>query len=224
MISWTPIPSNFARRSRIVSGLPISAPDGFTVGFEYGELVLDRLLIAKHVTGIGVLRHQFEGHLLAATADQDGDMRLLNALGLVDRTTHLVVAALEDGFFLRPHGQDHLHGLAETTQALSSIGKVVAISAVLVLVPAGPDAESESPLGEHIDRAGHFGEQGGIAIAGAGDRLADADTPGITRHGGGGRPALKRDFLRGPWGRMKVIDQPGGREPDFVGSLGHLTS
>jgi hypothetical protein len=74
---------------------------------------------------------------------------------------------------------------------------------------------------EHIDRAGHFCEQGGITIAVAGDRLANADTSGITCQGGSGRPALKRDFLQWPWDRMKVIDKPGGRKTCFVGSLGH---
>ncbi len=133
----------------------------------------------------------------------------------------LVILTLKDRFFLSPHGQDHLDGLAEAPQALSSIGIVVAIGAILVLMPASSDAEGESPVREHIDRAGHFGEQGGIAIAVARDCLTNTDAPGITRQGGGGRPALKRDFLRWPWGRMKVIDKPGGRETDFVGSLGH---
>src|SRR6266567_8819535 len=52
---------------RAVDALVI-APDGFTVGFEHGKLVLDRLQIAKHVTGIGVLRDQFESHLFTSTA------------------------------------------------------------------------------------------------------------------------------------------------------------
>jgi hypothetical protein len=196
---------------RAVDALVI-APDGFTVGFEHGELVLDRLQIAKHITGIGVLRDQFEGHLLAATANQDRDMRLLDPLGLVDRAMYLVVFALEDGFFLRPHCQDHLHRLAETPQARSRIRIVVAIAAILVFVPASPDTEVKSPVREHIDCARHFGEQSGIAIAVARDRLTNADAPGITRQGGGGRPALKRDFLRWPWGCMKVVDKPGRRE------------
>ena len=128
------------------------------MGFEYGELVFDRFQVAKYITGISELRNQFEGHLFATTTDQDGDMRLLDSLGLVDRAVYLVVFSLENCFFLSPHGQDHLHSLTETLQALSSIRIVVAIAAVLMLVPASPNAEVESPVRKDIDRAGHFGE------------------------------------------------------------------
>ena len=38
---------------------------------EHSELVLDRFQIAKHITGIRVLRDQFECHLFTTTTDQD---------------------------------------------------------------------------------------------------------------------------------------------------------
>src|SRR6266700_8147886 len=106
-------------------------------------------------------------------------MWLLDPFGLVDGAAHLVVFALEDCFFLSPHGQEHLHRLTKTPQAVSRIRKVVAIGAILLLVPAGSDAKGEPSMREHIDCAGHFGEQSRIAIAVAGDRLANTDTPGI---------------------------------------------
>ena len=39
-------------------------------------------------------------------------MQFLDSLGLVDRAAYLIVFALKDRFFLGPHGQNHLHGLA----------------------------------------------------------------------------------------------------------------
>src|SRR5436305_10013078 len=123
-------------------------------------------------------------------------MRLLDPLRLVDRAAYLVVVSLEESLFLSPHSQNHLYGLAELPQAFRSSGIVVAmpIGAVLLLVPPGPDTTGESAMREGIDCAGHFREQRGIAIAIASDRLANADTPGIARHGCGGGPALKRHF------------------------------
>src|SRR5713226_6229716 len=139
-------------------------------------------------------------------------MRLLSPLGLVDRAAYLVVFPLEDRLFLGPHGQDHLDGLAQMPQAVSSVGKVVAIGAVLLLVPPGPDATDESPMREHIDRARHFCEQGGMAIAVAGDRLTNADAPGVTRNGCCGDPALERRLARASRTRMKVITEPSRRK------------
>src|SRR5258708_39974992 len=146
-------------------------------------------------------------------------MRFLDPLWLIDGTMDLVILTLKDRFFLSPHGQDHLHRLAEVPQALSSIGIVVAIGTILVLMPAGPNAEGESPVREHIDRAGHFGEQGGIAIAVARDCLTSTDAPGITCQAGGGRPALKRDFLGLPRGRMEVIHNGAGPHRALTSSV-----
>lgn len=47
----------------------VVAPDGFTVLFEHGELALDRLKVAEYIAGVSVLSYQFEGYLLATTAD-----------------------------------------------------------------------------------------------------------------------------------------------------------
>ena len=90
-----------------------------------------------------------------------------------------------------------------------------------MFVPTSSDAKVKPPVREDIDSAGHFRKQGGIAIAIARDRLADADTLCVACNGCGGRPALKRDFLRRLRNRVKVIDKPGGLETHFVGSLGN---
>src|SRR5579859_3112597 len=108
--SWTPASSSSARRWRIVSGVPISAPapterfrssagifarlriclgdrteessgavdalviapDGRAVLFDHSELMLDGLQITIDITGIGVLRNQFESNLFDLDSEKNG--------------------------------------------------------------------------------------------------------------------------------------------------------
>lgn len=122
-------------------------------------------------------------------------MWLLHAFGLIDGAAHLIVFSLEDRLFLRPHGKDHLHRLAQMTQAIGRIGIVVSVGAILVFEPARTNPEVQSSVREDIYCTGHFSKERGIAIAIAGDHLANADTAGIARNGRGGGPALKSHFL-----------------------------
>src|SRR5579875_940965 len=125
-----------------------------TVLFEHSELVFNRLKIATHVAGIAVLRNQFESDFLAPTTDQQRNMWLLDAFGLIDRTIDMIIFPLEDSFFLRPQRQNDLDSLAQIAQALRSVGIVVAIGAIFVLIPAGTDAKIEAPVAQHVHGAG----------------------------------------------------------------------
>lgn len=109
-----------------------------------------RLRIAKDVAGIGIACDQPQRHLFAATTDQDGNMRLLHAFGLIDRAAHMIVLALENRFFLGPHRANHLHRLAKTPQPLRGVGVVVAIATILVFTPARADAKVEPPMTQHV--------------------------------------------------------------------------
>src|SRR6266700_421977 len=170
------------------------------------ELMLDGIEVATDVARIAVLRDQLEGDFLAAAADEHRNVWLLHAFGLIDGPAHLVVLALEGCLFLRPHGEDDLYGFAQVAQAFGGIGVVVAVGAILVLVPARADAKVESSVAHYIDGTGHFRQQSRVTIAVAGDHLADADTFGIACQGGGGGPGLKSQFLRGLWDSVKVVN------------------
>src|SRR6266849_2114786 len=76
---------------------------GLAMLFEHGKLLLHGGRIITHVAGIGVLRHQLERHLLAITPDQQRDMWFLDALGLINCTTHPIIVALEVRLLLGPH-------------------------------------------------------------------------------------------------------------------------
>src|SRR5258708_8326309 len=76
---------------------------GLAMLFKHGKLLLHGGRIITHVAGIGILRHQLERHLLTITPDQQRNMWLLDALGLVNGTTHLVIRALEVCLLLTPH-------------------------------------------------------------------------------------------------------------------------
>jgi len=115
------------------------------------------------------LRHQLERHLLATTANQQGDMRLLDPFGLVDRATYLVVLAFKDRFFLCPHSQDYLNGITQAAQTFSCVRILIAIGAIFVLKPACSNTKVQASVAENIDCAGHFGEQSRITITVAGD-------------------------------------------------------
>src|SRR5258706_11407321 len=199
----------------------VIASDGRAVFFEHGELLLDGLQIAVDITGIAILRDQFERHFLATAANQQGDMRFLHTFGLVDGTAYLVKVAFKDRFFLGPHSQNHLHRFAQAAQAVRSIGIIIAVGAVFVLEPTGAYAEIEPPVREHIDCAGHLREQGRVTIPVARDRLTNAHRLRITRQRRCGGPTLERYFLRWARNGMELIDQPDRGETRLVGCLGH---
>src|SRR5579863_4568174 len=99
-----------------------------------------------NIAGIAVLRHQLERHLFAAAADEQGDVRLLDTLRLVDGSIDMIIFALEDRFVLRPHCQDDLYSFAQVAQAFGRVGIVVAIGAIFMFVPTSADTEIESPM------------------------------------------------------------------------------
>src|SRR5216683_3049358 len=191
----------------------------FAMLFEHGKLLFHGGRIITHVAGIAVLRHQFQRDFLAAAANQQRDMWLLDALGLVNSATHLIILAFKGGLFLRPHGANDLDRFAQIAQALRRIRIVVAVSAVLVLIPTCSNTEIEPSVTEYINGARHLCQQRGMAIAIARDHLADAYGSGITRQRSRGHPAFKRHFRRRVWNRVKVVNQPGGSETHLVSRL-----
>ncbi len=95
------------------------ASGGLAMPFEYGELVPDGRQIARHVTGICVLRDQFERDLFTVAPNQQGNMRVLHPFGLIDGAMCLIIVTFKNGFFLLPHRQYDLDRFAQLAQTLS---------------------------------------------------------------------------------------------------------
>src|SRR5438270_11150172 len=106
-------------------------------------------------------------------------MRLLHTLWLIDGSTYLIIFALKMRLFLFPHRENHLESLAQVSKPSRGIKGVVAISVIFMLVPSCSNAEIQSSMRQHVNRASHFCQQRGIAIAVTSGHLPDADTFGI---------------------------------------------
>src|SRR5581483_6081554 len=111
---------------------------------------------AKAVPGVGVLRGDPQGDLLALAADEDR-----NGAAHGGRAV-LGPALLDDG-------QRRL----QVVQTGRRGAELVAVVAVLALEPAGANAEREATAADVVDGGGHFREQRGVAVAVAGDHAAD---------------------------------------------------
>src|SRR5438094_245375 len=137
-------------------------------------------------------------------------MRFLCPFGLVDGTSDLIVGPFKGGFVLRPHRQDDLNRLAQTTQALTCTRIGVAIATILVLVPTRSDTQFKTAMTEYIDSAGHLCKQRWIAIAVTGHDLTNAHTFRVASQGGDARPSFKGHLLDGWRDGMEVCVEHDG--------------
>ena len=141
----------------------------------------------------------------------------MHAFGLVYRAPDLVILALERGIGLFPHGMEHLQGFTQHAQPLRTIGEGVAVGLILLLVPAGADAEVEASVAQHVDGRGHLSEQSWGPVAVAGHHLAYAHPGGLAGQGRRGYPALEIGFQGGRGHGVEVVVQPYGVEPEPFG-------
>src|SRR5215210_2493152 len=123
--------------------------------------------------------HQPQRDLLAAAPDPERWVGLLHALRLVYGPVYRVELALEDRLVLGPHAVNYLASLPEHPHPHRYLGEAVAVGAPLVLVPAGAEPEEEPPIAHHVDRRGHLGQERRVAVAVAGDHLADLHSFGV---------------------------------------------
>ena len=166
--------SNDTERSYRTVNAIVVAPDSLAMLFEHREFVLKRGKITRYVTGIAVLRHQFQRDLLTTACNQQGNMRFLDAFRLIDSSMYLVILALNVCLLLGPHRQNNLDRFAQLPQACWSIRILVAIGAILVLVPASPDAKVQTPMTQHVHRTRHLRQQRRSAITITGHHLTNA--------------------------------------------------
>ena len=184
----------------------VVAPDLAAVRLEHLLLVgIGRRVPEAVVPPVRVLGHRAQQVLLAVTAHQDGRHRVgaRLAVGAGD----LIVLTLVAGGGVAPHPADELDGLAELCDAHAGGRERPAVGAVLLLVPARPDAQDDAPARQRLGGRRHLGEVRGIAEAVA-QHLVAAELVRIAgQRVGEERPAL-RDRMR------RVLDVI--REPERV--------
>src|SRR3954454_19484368 len=154
---------------------------------EYGVLVRQRLGVAEAVPDVRVLGDQLQRLLLTAAADQHRDVP-------GRRRVQLGPALLDP----RPR-------LAEGVQPAARSTELVAVLVVVLLEPAGSDAEDQPAVTDVVDRARHVGEQVGVAVGVAGDQRAYLDPLGGLGPGSQHGPALEVQALGLPAERVEVV-------------------
>ena len=111
---------------------------------------------ARRVPHVRVQRGDPQRPLRARAADPDRRVGPLHRLRLGDRVLQLVVLALEGGARLRPQRPDDLHAFLQPVGSLVPRAELQPQHGVLVLRPAGADAELQPPAGQVVDRDGHL--------------------------------------------------------------------
>src|SRR5438132_1981242 len=91
-------------------------------------------------------RHRQRLWAVGADHDRDRHVRPWLAVGILD----LVVRAVIGGRRLGPHGAQDLDRLAHLRYAGAAARIFVVVGAVLLLVPAGADAQDEASAGQHL--------------------------------------------------------------------------
>ena len=135
--------------------------DGRTVLIEDVQFVGCFFRSAEAIPHIGILGHQFQGHLFATPTNQDRE-------GVLDR------GRIQFGQTVL----DDREIVTKITQAIgrSLVGEVVL--GVVLFVPAGTNPEDEATTRDMVQGAGHIGEEVGIAVAVAGHQWTEADPAG----------------------------------------------
>ena len=193
---------------------------------QHAHLVPEVLHVGgREVPDVGVARHDAQGELLAAAADDEGRIRLLDRLRLAAGLLELVVAPVEVGELLGPEPPGDLAGLAEAPDALAGRVERDAHALVLVLVPAGADAEIEATVGDHVHRGRHVGMDRGVAVGVARDHQPEAQARRLGRQGRQQRPALEAGAIQVALDRREMIEEPGvlegGRPVGLLPDLEH---
>src|SRR5207247_2802901 len=121
------------------------------VALEHLLLVGIRRVVAEAVVPpVGVLRYGAQEVFLAVAAHHDGWDGI--GSGLAVGAADLVVLALIRRRRLGPHEPDQLDGLAELRDAHGRGRKGPAVGAILLLVPAGTDAQDDPAAGQRLRR------------------------------------------------------------------------
>ena len=118
------------------------------------------------------------------------------------------------------HAGHDLKRILELREPSLAIRKPVAVRAPLLLFPARTQTEDRATVGDQVHRRDHLGQQGRVAVTGAGDYLSELDMRSLPR-----ASAVKvvYDSITissvGSGVGMEVIEHPDRVEPKLVGAL-----
>ena len=110
----------------------------------------------RGVPHVGVLRGEAQRALRPRPADPDRRVRTLHRLGLGDGVLQPVVLARRTWCAAASTARDHLQALLEPVGTVLAGAELEPQHGVLVLGPAGADAEVETPAGQVVDRDRHL--------------------------------------------------------------------
>jgi hypothetical protein len=132
---------------------------------QYAHFVPEFLNVgATMVPDIGVLGHDAKGQLLATATDDERWIWFLDRFRFEASLRKLVVLPLKVGEMLREEPLGDFTRFSEAADALAWRVERDTHALVLVLVPAGADAEVDSTVGDHIHRGRHVGMDRGVAV------------------------------------------------------------
>src|SRR5439155_17223825 len=147
-------------------------------------------------------------HPWSAAADPDRRVRSLCRLWGADRVHDAVVLAAERRSLLRPKARADLERLAELRHSITSPRELVAVGAVLVLLPSRTDAELDPAVRHLIDAGDGLREQRRVAVLRRRDETAEPDRRRVARERGKQRPRLEAVAIGEALAAEEVIAHP----------------
>src|SRR5579859_1101553 len=178
----------------------------------------------EEVAGVGVLRDEPQRFLLATAADEDGRVRTLDGLWVIQRALKLIVFAIVRRLVVGPHLARNLQCLLQALEALFERWEGDAQALVLLLIPGGADAKVGAALREDIERGGGLDEEAGMAIGHAGDHGAEPDVVGDASGKRQRTPAFEHLVFGGADGTdlKEVVHDPQAIEAGALGAASDL--
>ncbi len=107
--------------------------------------MLECLQRPSEVCVAGVFGRDTKREFFTAAGDPDRDVGVLEGFGLADRALERVVLAPVGHLVFGPHAAHDLDAFTQHPEAGRSLGELVAVTVVLVVVPAGSDPHLDAP-------------------------------------------------------------------------------
>ena len=147
------------------------------------ELVGERRLLAGQVVpNVSLLGDDFQGDLLAATANQD--RYLAGWFRLADDVLYLhILAVVGDFVLVSPHAFQQVHGLRELLEAGAGGEEGHAEVGEFAWHPAAAKPGNDATAGDVVSGSDDLAELCGVAHAGGCNEGADLDTVGDRGNG-----------------------------------------